>query len=114
LLQVFGGFKKCYAVDVDLLNFQINLFCKYFGIFVLATALATFIKILGELFFQTSGHPALSDEQFFTDAKMKSGGKKKISILKWRLHLRFKGAILKLLWRFTAISSSLECHYREY
>ncbi len=51
LLEVF---QKRFALDV--LEFQIGHCCEYFGIKGQVTVLATFL-IVGQIFFQQSGHP---------------------------------------------------------
>jgi len=52
---------------VNVLDFQIEVCCRYFGLFGLESILATFLKKLG-IFFKSSGHTDYSSNLFITIA----------------------------------------------
>jgi hypothetical protein len=59
-------------IDVFVLNFQIKICCRYFGIFWLGDSFGLLFEKLGDFCFKSSGHPGpslphLLVEKHFTD-----------------------------------------------
>jgi hypothetical protein len=51
-------FQKWFVVDV--LGFQIELCCRYFGLFLTWQLFGQFFEKNGKFFFKSSGHPGLN------------------------------------------------------